>query len=377
MKSLLKKFTNIKKLLTIKTEKKIIVFFSEGKNYRNYLLSVIESVALEKKFKVVYVTSDENDSVKFVSDVDIFFVGTGLFRLLFFTLIKCDFFITSLSNLNNNIKVSKRCKNLIYIPHSLCSTHKVYEKKAFEHYDIFFSTGNYQKSELEKAENIYGFKKKKIFNVGYPYLERLEKPKEINKANENSKKNSVIFAPSWQRNTENLFDDYGYQVIQKLLEKNYLVTLRVHPETLKRSKKTIKFIMTKFGANKNFTINTDLQNLKCFEQSEILISDNGGVALEFVYFYKKPVLFINYREKIQNLNYKEISDETFEDNFRKNYCRNMHISLLNEIDIEIQKIKAMDINQIAESVSFISNNIYQKGSASENIREIIKNYEIK
>ena len=373
MKSLLKKFTNIKKLLTIKTEKKIIVFFSEGKNYRNYLLSVIESVALEKKFKVVYVTSDENDSVKFVSDVDIFFVGTGLFRLLFFTLIKCDFFITSLSNLNNNIKVSKRCKNLIYIPHSLCSTHKVYEKKAFEHYDIFFSTGNYQKSELEKAENIYGFKKKKIFNVGYPYLERLEKPKEINKANENSKKNSVIFAPSWQRNTENLFDDYGYQVIQKLLEKNYLVTLRVHPETLKRSKKTIKFIMTKFGANKNFTINTDLQNLKCFEQSEILISDNGGVALEFVYFYKKPVLFINYREKIQNLNYKEISDETFEDNFRKNYCRNMHISLLNEIDIEIQKIKAMDINQIAESVSFINNNIYQKGSASENIREIIKN----
>ena len=377
MKSLLKKFTNIKKLLTIKTEKKIIVFFSEGKNYRNYLLSVIESVALEKKFKVVYVTSDENDSVKFVSDVDIFFVGTGLFRLLFFTLIKCDFFITSLSNLNNNIKVSKRCKNLIYIPHSLCSTHKVYEKKAFEHYDIFFSTGNYQKSELEKAENIYGFKKKKIFNVGYPYLERLEKPKEINKANENSKKNSVIFAPSWQRNTENLFDDYGYQVIQKLLEKNYLVTLRVHPETLKRSKKTIKFIMTKFGANKNFTINTDLQNLKCFEQSEILISDNGGVALEFVYFYKKPVLFINYREKIQNLNYKEISNETFEDNFKKNYCRNMHISLLNEIDIEIQKIKAMDINQIAESVSFISNNIYQKGSASENIREIIKNYEIK
>ena len=149
--------------------------------------------------------------------------------------------------------------------------------------------------------------------------------------------------------------------------------MRVHPETLKRSKKTIKFIMTKFGANKNFTINTDLQNLKCFEQSEILISDNGGVALEFVYFYQKPVLFINYREKIQNLNYKEISNETFEDNFRKNYCRNMHISLLNEIDIEIQKIKAMDKNQIAESVSFINNNIYQKGSASENIREIIKN----
>ena len=84
MKSLLKKFTSIKKLLTIKTEKKLIVFFSEGKNYRNYLLSVIEKVALEKKFKIIYVTSDENDSEKFVSNIDVFFIGTGIFRLLFF-----------------------------------------------------------------------------------------------------------------------------------------------------------------------------------------------------------------------------------------------------------------------------------------------------
>ena len=138
MKSLLKKFTSIKKLLTIKTEKKLIVFFSEGKNYRNYLLSVIEKVALEKKFKIIYVTSDENDSEKFVSNIDVFFIGTGIFRLLFFTLINCDFFITSLSNLNNNIKVSKKCKNLIYIPHSLCSTHKVYEKKLLSTTIFFF-----------------------------------------------------------------------------------------------------------------------------------------------------------------------------------------------------------------------------------------------
>ena len=126
LKNFLRKFTDTLKLLSKKTDKKLIVFYSENRNYRNYLISVIENVAIEKNFKVVYVSSDEKDKDSFANNVEIFYVGSGIFRLLFFTLIKCDFLITSLSNLNNNIKF-KNCKKLVYIP-LLCSTHKVYEK---------------------------------------------------------------------------------------------------------------------------------------------------------------------------------------------------------------------------------------------------------
>lgn len=373
MKSFVRKFTDTLKILSIKTDKKFIVFYSENRNYRNYLISVIENIASEKNFKVVYVSSDEKDKDSFVNNVEIFFVGAGIFRLLFFTLIKCDFLITSLSNLNNNIKVSKNCKKLAYIPHSLCSTHKVYEKKAFEHYDIFFSLGNYQKLELERAENLYSYKRKKIFNVGYPYLEKIKDQSEVYDANIQFKRNNIVLALSWQRNKKNLFDNYAEKIVEKLIKKNFFVTLRIHPETLKRSKKNVNSIIKKFDLNEKFSINTDLQNMECFKNSEILISDNGGVAMEFVYIYKKPVLFINYKEKIQNQDYKDISDETFEDNFKNNYCRNMNIGSLDEIDLEIQKIRTTDKSLITKSVQYIEKNINQKNPPSENIKEILKN----
>jgi len=373
LKSFVRKFTDTLKILSIKTDKKFIVFYSENRNYRNYLISVIENIASEKNFKVAYVSSDEKDKDSFVNNVEIFFVGAGIFRLLFFTLIKCDFLITSLSNLNNNIKVSKNCKKLAYIPHSLCSTHKVYEKKAFEHYDIFFSLGNYQKLELERAENLYGYKRKKIFNVGYPYLEKIKDQSEAYDVNIRDKRNNIVLALSWQRNKENLFDNYAEKIIEKLIKKNFFVTLRIHPETLKRSKKNVNSIIKKFDLNEKFSINTDLQNMECFKNSEILISDNGGVAMEFVYIYKKPVLFINYKEKIQNQDYKDISDETFEDNFKNNYCRNMNIGSIDEIDLEIQKIRITDKSLITKSVQYIEKNINQKKPPSENIKEILKN----
>ena len=249
----------------------------------------------------------------------------------------------------------------------------MYEKKAFEHYDIFFSLGNYQKLELERAENLYSYKRKKIFNVGYPYLEKIKDQSEVYDANIQFKRNNIVLALSWQRNKENLFDNYAEKIVEKLIKKNFFVTLRIHPETLKRSKKNVNSIIKKFDLNEKFSINTDLQNMECFKNSEILISDNGGVAMEFVYIYKKPVLFINYKEKIQNQDYKDISDETFEDNFKNNYCRNMNISSLDEIDLEIQKIRTTDKSLITKSVQYIEKNINQKNPPSENIKEILKN----
>ena len=373
MRSFLRKFTDTIKILSKKTDKKLIVFYSENRNYRNYLISVIENIASEKNFKVVYVSSDEKDKDSFTNNVEIFYVGTGIFRLLFFTLIKCDILITSLSNLNNNIKVSKNCKRLAYIPHSLCSTHKVYEKNAFEHYDIFFSLGNYQKLELEKAENLYGYKRKKIFNVGYPFIEKIKSQSEVYDISKPYKRNNIVLALSWQRNKENLFDNYAEKIVEKLIKRNFFVTLRIHPETLKRSKKNVTSIIKKFGINEKFSINTDLQNMECFKNSEILISDNGGVAMEFVYIFKKPVLFINYKEKIQNQEYKDISDETFEDNFKNNYCRSMNIDSLDEIDLEIQKTRTADKALLLNSVQYIKTNINQNSPPSENIKKILKN----
>ena len=110
----------------------------------------------------------------------------------------------TLTNIGNyHLKKSKNCKNYIYIFHSLVSTQRGYEKEAFKNYDIIFTASEYQKNELLKAEQIYKFPRKKIFNIGYFYFENIFK--KVKLYNTNPK--NILFAPTWHRTVKNLFDD--------------------------------------------------------------------------------------------------------------------------------------------------------------------------
>ena len=153
-------------LLFLKLKKsnklKKIIFFSESNNYRNYLKDLIKTLDEQSEIKVIYVTSDLNDTEQ-ISNVKPIYIGDGFFRTLLFSLINCDMVIMTLTDLDNHeIKRSKFCNNYVYLFHSLVSTHKCYTQKAFKNYDIILSNGEYQKKELEFAEKIFGFKKKNI-----------------------------------------------------------------------------------------------------------------------------------------------------------------------------------------------------------------------
>ncbi len=125
--------------------------------------------------------------------------------------------------------------------------------------------------------------------------------------------------------------------------------------------------------NKNFVINTDLENFSHFEKSEMLITDNGGVALEYVYIFKKPVLYINYQEKIQNKDFKRISVNTLEDTFKKNFCYQIQIKDLNNIDVNIDHIIKKDSEKIINGINFLKKNIYTNKKASDEAFKFIDN----
>ena len=156
-----------------KNKKKTIFFYSENANYRNYLIEILSKLD-PSKFKIIYFTSDENDKPQ-LDEIDIFFIGKGLIRIIFFTFLKCDLMIMTVTDLNNfEIKKSKNCTNYLYVFHSLMSVFKGYNKNAFDNYDIIFTNGEYQKKELQIMENVYNLKKL-IFNIGYTYVEYLQK----------------------------------------------------------------------------------------------------------------------------------------------------------------------------------------------------------
>lgn len=332
-KSLLGYLSFQKKIKSIKNKK--IVFYSESKNYRNYLISLFKALDQEKEISTVYLTSDLNDLEKINNENYPIYIGNGFFRILLFSLIKCDMVLMTLTDLDNHeIKKSKYCSLYVYLFHSLVSTHKTYGNKAFNSYDVILSNGDYQKKEIEHCENLFKNKKKKIYNTGYTYLEILIKNKKNLTMND-----KVLFAPSWNLKKKNLFNDHSLDVISCLINKNYSVVLRTHPELIKRSNFVLDEIKKKYKKNPKFKLNQDLNNLNPLNESSILITDNGGIALEYLIVQRKPVIYIEYSDKIHNDFYEKIQMNAIEDIFKNELGYSIDTSNLKFIDDYISEAK--------------------------------------
>ena len=334
------------------TKNKKVVFYSESKNYRNYFIDLINALSKRDHVTVIYLTSDINDMDLMEQNIKPIFIGSGIFRLLLFAFLKCDMMIMTLTDLGNHeIIKSKNCKNYLYVFHSLVSTHKTYTHNAFKNSDTILTNGEYQKTELEYCENLFNLPRKKIINTGYVYLEKLKKEK---KDNANPKK--ILFAPSWNKSNKNLFNDYSYEIIDELIDKNFSITLRTHPELIRTANKKITSLKNKYKNNKNFEINLNISDLSVLNDSLILITDNGGMALEYILVQKKPVLFINYMDKIHNNFYDQVKLESLEEKFKKKFGFIMQVSDLKNINLKIKEAIANFEKNKNEINNFASDN---------------------
>ncbi len=134
----------------------------------------------------------------------------------------------------------------------------------------------------------------------------------------------------------------------------------------------MELIEKKFSDNKNFLLNKNIFDIKPIFQSQILITDNGGMALEYAFITRKPVIYINYKDKIHNEQFKKVGLDTIEDNFRKKFglvIKTDQIKNLN--DIIDQRIK--DYKNLDQDVeTFFRENKIEFKNSSDKIVEIIK-----
>ena len=312
LKNFFESLINLIKFINIDNEKKEFVFFSESKFYRDYFIDLILNLKKSSQKNIILITSDKDDTIFFKEIITCLYIKNFFILSIFFNILNCKFMIMTLADLGNHIKKSKLCKFYVYFFHAIASTHQIYTNSAFKNYDIILSNGEYQSKELRLAEEIFSFPKKEIVNSGYFFLDNIKK-----KANLKSKeKRHVLFAPSWSYNNENLFNDYSIDVISNLLSKYFILTLRLHPEHYKRSKNTINKINKLFSNDKNFFLDKSISNLKSLEKAEILITDNSSIVFEFMLIFKRPIIYINYKEKIHNIDRDKIPIMTIEEEFK-------------------------------------------------------------
>ena len=337
------------------------VFYSEKKNYRYYFITLINKLCSENK-EMYYLSSDINDKFENENNkIKSFYIGTGFIRMIILSLIKCEYFFLTVTDLGNNeIHKNKKVKNYVYIFHALQSTHKIYTEKAFDNYDIICCNGPYQYEEIRLREKKFNLKEKKLIKSGYLYIEYLNKNLDIKKND-----NYILFAPSWSLSDHNLLESFSIKILNKLLKSEFKVIFRPHQEHFKRSKKKLKDIFNQFENNSNLIIDEKPNNLESFEMSNFLISDYSGIVHEFLFTCKKPFLIFDDFKKIHNKNYLEIKRESFEEEIYAKFGHMINISNIENIEDHILITKKNFERKKIEIDNFCKQNIYTIDKSSE------------
>lgn len=314
------KLNDLKKFLELSLTEKQIVFYSENENSIIIFESIINELIEKYDIKICYVTSSEEE-LNLISKnkkLKTFYIDEGISRTKFFLELKTSILIMTMPDLETfHIKRSKVYPvHYIYMFHSMISTHLGYRKTAFDHFDSIFCVGEYQINEIKDAEKKYDLKPKNLVRFGYSHLDYLLKihSKESKITFKEKKPLQILIAPSWGKN--GLFETISEDLIHILLNSGYKVILRVHPMTQKKLKKKIDHILKIFSINSNFILEQDITNFDSFHQSDIMISDWSGAALEFSFGFEKPVLYIDTPKKMRNPDFKHIPHIPLEESIR-------------------------------------------------------------
>tara|TARA_B100001123_G_C15327264_1_gene1029974 strand:+ start:1800 stop:2930 length:1131 start_codon:yes stop_codon:yes gene_type:complete len=314
------KWIKVYDYLALKKSDKVITFYSESKNYWPYLKGILENILKEFDTSIYYVTSDADDPglYKDNKNYNTLLIDEGFMRDWFFKKLNTHILITTMPDIDNfQIKKSINTDYYVYTQHSMMSPNCSYRKGSFDNYDIIFCCGQYMIDEIRKAEEFYNLPKKELVKHGYTRLDTLiDEYKVFQKSKTNNTvEQRILLAPSWNEGGI-IESELTEKIIQSSINEGFQITLRPHPESLKKSPQKIKKILDKFSNDNFFRYEDNIVTNDNLYNSDLLITDWSGIALEYAFALNKPILFVNTPQKILNDDYHVLGARAFEDMIR-------------------------------------------------------------
>ena len=372
MKTFFKEFQGYRAYKKLPKSYKKVVFYSESFQDWHHLKPLLNAL-LDDDIAVTYVTSDDKDPglLKLSKKYRSIYIGKGFFRILFFQFLRAKLLILTMMDLNNfELKRSMHSVHYVYIFHSLTSTHMVDTEKSFDHYDTIFCAGPHQKKEIELREKNKDLKAKNLVPYGYPRIEKLiqlsSKPK--------NEKKVILLAPTWGE--QSIINLMGMEICSIILNQGYSLILRPHHETIKRSPQLIDEIENKYSHLETFRLVREMGDSESLLQSDLLICDWSGTAIEYAFGLEKPIIFIDIPPRVRNPNWREIQSEPLEMSIREKVGRVICPSKLDELPSSISQL--LNEDQLSSSLikslreEFIYNLSRSEITGREEIKRLLK-----
>lgn len=284
---------------------KHIVFYSEKSGYYRNYRALIEQLLERSNLTIHYITSDSKDIIFELAGkqprIKPYYIGEKRLITLMMKM-DADIVVMTMPDLDSfHIKRSYVRKDIeyIYLFHAMVSTHMIYRKGAFDHYDTIFCVGPHHNRELRETEQLYNLPAKKLVDFGYPLLDDLLD--QYGCREKRGDKPQLLIAPSHHEG--NIMDSCIEDILAVLLEKNWRVIVRPHPQYVRRNPGRVEELRQRYSGRENLLFETDFTTNESQYTSDILITDWSGISMEYSFVTHHPCIFINTPMKVLNPEY--------------------------------------------------------------------------
>ena len=292
-----------------------LVFYAEGDGYAPFLHPVIDALADIYDGTVCYLSSDPADRMLLAPPAHVrpFYIGKGAARTYALNCLHAGVVAMTMPDLNTfHLKRSAYVRHYAYLHHSLVSTHMIYRKNAFDHFDSMLCAGPHHNKEIRMWETLHSLPRKRLFDHGYAPLDtliELARHTPTPPAHRDGTQN-VLLAPSW--GPQGLMETQAERTVRILLDAGHFVRIRPHPRTRQLSGRMLDGLAATFAGHTRFDMNEDTTRYEALLQSHVMVSDWSGVAMEFAFGLERPVLFVDVPRKVNNPHYGTIAAKPLE-----------------------------------------------------------------
>ncbi|WP_085169149.1 CDP-glycerol glycerophosphotransferase family protein [Brachyspira hyodysenteriae] len=308
-------FSKNKSIDTEASKKARIIIYGEDKRYCNVFKPIIEEL-IKLEIPVIYYSSSEDDPIFEIKNdlLHTEFIGVGNMAYAKLNFIEADICLMTTPNLDVfQLKRSKGVKKYIHITHSSTET-STYCMYSLDFFDAVLLNGEFQIRDIRELEIKRNTSVKDLYVVGSTYLDELSKLKdyvleELKINNKTIDKKTVLLAPSWGMNC--IFRRFGERLIDKIVDSNYNVIIRPHPQSMISDKDIIEKFQNRYKDKNNVEWDFNRLNIYALAKSDIMISDFSGVIFDYLFLFERPVIIPSFTFDKRGTDAIEIDEETW------------------------------------------------------------------
>ena len=258
---------------------KHVVFYSEKSGFWKYFKDIAEELLKNSNLRIHYVTNDPEDQIFELAKAEPRIVPYNIGPQKIIPLMMkmdAEIVVMTTPDLDTyHIKRSYVRKDIeyIYTPHDPMSVHMSFREGAMDHFDTVLCVGPQQIQEIRKTEEVYGLPAKNLVECGYCLLDDMmaDWAKREKKPADGTKR--ILIAPSW--NEDNILDSCADELIKNLLKDGRKITVRPHPEYVKRYGPKLNALMDRWkdSVGAGLAFETDFSSNESLYEADILITD--------------------------------------------------------------------------------------------------------